>query len=92
MIVAGPIEEESWGAKHGMRHLDTIVAVNGRPVNNMDQLDAIVRTTKPGDIIILTVIRDNHFILISYPVAEMDFKEYEKFYDERQTEMNKNEQ
>ena len=92
LIVAGPIEEESWGAKHGMRHLDTIVAINGRPVNNMDQLDAIVRTTKPVDIIILTVIRDNHFILVSYPVAEMDFKEYEKFYDERQTEMNKNEQ
>ena len=91
LIVGVPLEEDSWGIKNGMRHLDTIVAINGRPVNNMDQLDAIVSNTKPGDIIILTVIRDNHFILVSYPVAEMDFKEYEKFYDERQAEMNKDE-
>jgi len=89
LIVAVPIEEESWGAKHGIRHLDTIVAINGIPVNNMDQLDAMIKTKKPGDIIILTVIRDNHFILVSYEMAEMDFEEYIKFYDERQAEMNK---
>tara|TARA_R110002020_G_scaffold242259_1_gene455573 strand:- start:1298 stop:2356 length:1059 start_codon:yes stop_codon:yes gene_type:complete len=92
LIVAAPIEEESWGAKHGIRHLDTIVAINGIPVNNMDQLDAMIKTKKPGDIIILTVIRDNHFILVSYEMAEMDFEEYIKFYDEREAEMNKDEQ
>ena len=87
LIVAEVLEEDSWGIKQGVRQFDTLVGIDGFPVNNMDQLDALIAHKKPGDILTLTIIRDYHFILLEYELAEMEFNDFEKFYDERQQRM-----
>ena len=83
LIVGGEVEEGSYPALQGIKRFDTIVAINGQPTNNMSQLEEIVSTVKPDDIVTLMIIRDYHFILLEYKIAELVFDDHEKYYDER---------
>ena len=83
LIVGAEVEEGSYPALQGMKRFDTIVAINGQPTNNMSQLEKIVSTIKPDEVVTLMIIRDYHFILLEYKIAELIFEDHEKYYDER---------
>jgi regulator of sigma E protease len=57
-IVADEITKGSEAEKMGMKHGDSIIAVNGQPAAFFDQYDSMKRSLK-GQPIVLTVIRDN---------------------------------
>ena len=83
LIIGGEVEEGGYADLQGIRRFDTIVAINGQPTNNMPQLEEVVKNVKPDEIVTLMIIRDHHFILLEYKIAELIFDEHEKYYDER---------
>jgi serine protease Do len=56
-LVGGFGEGPSPAADAGVQMNDVIVALNGQAVNNVTQLTRLVRNHKPGDTVVVTVVR-----------------------------------
>ena len=75
------IEEGDYPDLQGIKNFDVVVAFDGRPVNYLYQLKEVIKNYNPGDKVTLLIIRNSHFITIEYELTEIDFSDYEKFYD-----------
>ena len=64
------VRPDSPAAKAGLQGEDTIIAVNGKPVKNGDELVNIISATRPGNKINLTYIRNGQQKEASVMVAE----------------------
>ena len=73
---------DSWAYKQGLRTFDSIIAVNGIPVNGLDDLTDEVKDLSVGDVINLIIIRDSVFMELTYELKVLEF-DYMKFYDDR---------
>ena len=61
-------------ARAGIEPGDVIVAYNGKPIRNRDELVAMVTATKPGTTVPLRVVRDRQERMISVTVDELDLE------------------
>ena len=59
-------------AKAGLEPGDVIVAYNGKPIRNRDELVAMVTATKPGTTVPVAIIRDKQQRTVSVTVDELD--------------------
>jgi len=66
----------------GLINFDIIVAVNGRSVNNIEDMSDIMLDLAPGVVINLLVIRDRTMTNIDFTLRAVDF-DYITFYDEK---------
>jgi serine protease Do len=64
------VRPDSPAAKAGLQGEDTIIAVNGKPVKNGDELVNIISATRPGNKINLTYIRNGQQKEASVMVAD----------------------
>ena len=72
--VVGTVSPNSPAAKAGLQAKDSVVAVDGRPLEAADSLVAQVRGQRPGTTIDLTIVRDGkqqavHITLAAKPAA-----------------------
>jgi serine protease Do len=61
-------------AKAGLEPGDVIIAYNGKPIRNRDELVAMVTATKPGTTVPVRVVRDRQERTISITVEELDLE------------------
>jgi serine protease Do len=61
-------------AKAGIEPGDVIVAYNGKPIRNRDELVAMVTATKPGSTVPVRLVRDKEERTISVTVEELDLE------------------
>ena len=64
----------SAAAKAGLELGDVIIAYNGKPIRNRDELVAMVTATKPGTTVPVRVVRDRQERTISVTVDELDLE------------------
>ena len=81
-LLAVEVVLDSWAYKQGLRTFDSIIAVNGIPVNGLDDLTDEVKDLSVGDVINLIIIRDSVFMELTYELKVLEF-DYMKFYDDR---------
>ncbi len=83
--VAEYTEEDGneYAFSQGLEEFDVIVAVNGLPVNNMDDLSNIIPEFRPDDIITLMVLRQGGFKNIKFKLSSFDF-DYLDYYNKQQ--------
>jgi serine protease Do len=55
----------------GLRQGDVIVAVNGMPVNRINELQRLIASQRPGDRVTLEVVRYGDRLSIAVPLAEV---------------------
>ena len=60
--------------KAGLELGDVIIAYNGKPIRNRDELVAMVTATKPGTTVPVRVVRDRQERTISVTVDELDLE------------------
>ena len=61
-------------ARAGIEPGDVIVAYNGKPIRNRDELVAMVTATRPGTTVPVRVVRDRQERTISITVEELDIE------------------
>src|SRR5438270_5712854 len=64
------VRPDSPAAKAGLQGEDTIIAVNGKPIKNGDELVSLISATRPGNKINLTFIRNGQQKEASVTVAD----------------------
>ncbi len=69
-------DDDSPGRKAGLQRQDVIVAIEGRPVNRVGQLQRIVASYEPGEQVAVTIVRsgetkDIHVRLTEAPVPQV---------------------
>ncbi len=69
-IVVVGVEPESPASKAGITKYDVISKINEKPVNNYDELQAILKEHKVGDTIMLEVLQKGKPIVVSLKLAE----------------------
>lgn len=79
-LLALDIEEDSWAYKQGLRTFDTVLAVDNRPTNMLDNLVERVLNLEPGIMVNLIVSRDGAIMHIKYTLKELEF-DHLTFYD-----------
>ena len=62
-------QPEGPAAKAGLQAEDVIVALDGKPFANMNAFAGVLRTKKPGDSVVLTVLRGAAGVEIKVPVV-----------------------
>lgn len=73
-LVPGNVGRYEWtGTRAGLRYPDKIVAVNGRSVASMKDLDAIVQETGPGQPVTYSVRRNGHVIDVTVPTMQFSW-------------------
>jgi len=80
-LIVAEVEDDDYAHKQGIRNFDTIVALNGEPVNYLGDLKELMKTLKPGDVVKLLIIRDGHFRKHDYTIGTIDFSVYLQWYD-----------
>ena len=85
LVVMPGTEEDGneYAFSQGLEEFDVIVAVNGLPVNNMDDLSNIIPEFRPDDIITLMVLRQGGFKNIKFKLSSFDF-DYLDYYNKQQ--------
>ena len=79
-LISNMIDPESHAAQQGLESFDVIVAMDGFPVNTMEDMSNYIKDTKaPGDIVYLMVIRSKEFLIVPYQLLEL--KVPVEFYD-----------
>ena len=81
-LLAAEILPDSWAYKQGLRTFDSIIAINGIPVNGLKPLANEIKGLSVGDVVNLIIIRDSVFMNITYELKVLEF-DYMSFYDER---------
>jgi serine protease Do len=66
------IEADGPAAKAGLKQYDVIVAINGQPVENMNDLRLKIADNVPGSKVEVTVIRDGKEKVVTAVLAELD--------------------
>jgi serine protease Do len=61
-------------AKGGVEPGDVIIAYNGKPIRNRDELVAMVTATKPGTSVPVRIVRDRQERTITVTVEELDLE------------------
>ncbi|MBI3046916.1 MAG: Do family serine endopeptidase [Acidobacteria bacterium] len=61
-------------ARAGIEPGDVIIAYNGKPIRNRDELVAMVTATKPGTTVPVRIVRDRQERTINVTVEELDFE------------------
>ncbi len=61
-------------AKAGMEPGDVVIAYNGKPIRNRDELVAMVTATKPGTTVPVRVVRDRQERTVNVTVEELDLE------------------
>ena len=80
-LIVTDVEEDDYAYEQGIRNLDVIIAVNGEPVNYLDELKQVMKGLSPDDIVTLLIIRDSHIRSMPYKIGTLDFDTYMEFYD-----------
>jgi S1-C subfamily serine protease len=57
-VIVADVEPDSPADRVGLQRSDIIIALDGDPVESIVQLAAAVRTTAPGEQVVLTIVRD----------------------------------
>ena len=65
--------------------LDTLVSINGIPINGMYDIKDLMLQHKPGDIVELLIIRHKQYMTLQYKLGELEFP-YLEYYDKRMEE------
>jgi len=67
-MVPGNVGRYNWtGTQAGLRYPDKILTANGRPVSSMEDLNAIIRETEPGDPVKYEIERAGRVIEVAVP-------------------------
>jgi len=78
-IIINFLKEDDYGSKQGLLNLDVIVAMDGFPINDMQDAATYMANKKPYEIVYLMIIRDGEFKLLSYKLDKLEIPM--KFYD-----------
>ncbi|MBP1633617.1 MAG: mucD 2 [Acidobacteria bacterium] len=68
------VAKDGPAAKAGVQPGDVIIAVNGKPIANRDELTRIVTGTKPGTTVPITVVRDKKETTLNVTVEKLDLE------------------
>ena len=74
--------EDSWAYNQGLRNFDSIVAIDGIPINGASDAVDMLSKKQVGDVVTLIVIRDGVFTLVEYELKPMEF-DYMAHFDKR---------
>tara|TARA_Y100000034_G_C6893423_1_gene411452 strand:- start:181 stop:1206 length:1026 start_codon:yes stop_codon:yes gene_type:complete len=80
-LIVTEVEEDDYAHKQGIRNLDVIIALNGEPVNYLNDLKQIMKGLSPDEIVTLLIIRDSHIRSMPYKIGTLNFDTYMEFYD-----------
>jgi S1-C subfamily serine protease len=69
-VLASAMYRSSSAYRAGLRPGDVVVAVNGQPVANGDQLNRLINNSKIGDTVKLEVLRNSQRLTVSVPVVK----------------------
>jgi len=86
-LIARNIEEDDYAYQNGLRLLDTVVSLDGVPINGMFEVKDLMLNYKPGDIVELLIIRHKQFMILQYKLGELEFS-YLEYYDKRMEEQS----
>ena len=78
-IIMNFLKEDDYGSTQGLLNLDVIVAMDGYPINDMQDAATYMANKKPYEIVYLMIIRDGEFKLIPYKLDKLEIPM--KFYD-----------
>ena len=81
-LISNELDPMGHPAQQGLMSFDVIVAMDGFPVNTMEDMSNYLKDTKvPGDTVYLMVIRDKEFLIVPYQLLEL--KVPIEFYDKK---------
>jgi len=80
-LMALGLEEGDHASEQGINEFDVLLAIDGQPVNHLYALKPIIKKYSPGDVVKVLLIRDSHIISLDYELGDIDFTDYEIFYD-----------
>ena len=86
-LIARDIEEGDYAYENGLRLLDTIILIEGVPINSMFDIKDLVLKFKPDDVVELVIIRHKQYKIIQYKLTQLDFP-YLEYYDKRMEEQS----
>jgi serine protease Do len=66
------VAKDGPSAKAGIQPGDVIVAINGKPIDNRDQLTRLVTGTKPGAVLPITLVREKKEVTVDVTVEKLD--------------------
>lgn len=72
--IVSSVAQDGAAAKAGIQPGDVVVEFNGKPVNNTNELQALVTATKPGSSVPVKVMRDAKERTINVTVDELDLE------------------
>jgi serine protease Do len=78
-IIMNFLKEDDYGSKQGLINLDVIVAMDGFPINDMQDAATYMANKKPYEIVYLMIIRNGEFKLLPYKLDKLEIPM--KFYD-----------
>ena len=81
-MIAQDIKEGDYAYEKGLRLLDTLVLMDGHPINSMADIKDLMLKYKPGDVVKLLIIRHRMYMLLDYELGTLEFP-YLEFYDKR---------
>ena len=84
-LIAREIEEGDYAYENGLRLLDTVVLIDGVPVNGMFDIKDLMLKFKPDDVVRLVIIRHKQYMILDYKLTQLDFP-YLEYYDKRAEE------
>ena len=62
-LIARDIEEGDYAYENGLRMLDTVVSIEGVPINSMYDIKDLMLQHKPGDVLELLIIRHRQYMI-----------------------------
>ena len=81
-LIAQEIEEGDYAHQKGLRLLDTVVLIDGIPINSMFDIKDLMLKYKPADVVKLLIIRHKQYKFIEYKLGQLEFP-YLEYYDKR---------
>ena len=81
-LIARDIEEGDYAHENGLRLLDTLVTLNGVPINSMFDIKDLVLKYKPDEVVELLIIRHKQYMILEYKLGQLEFP-YLEYYDKR---------
>ncbi len=71
-VIVSEVEPGSPADKAGLKKYDVIVAINGQPVQNWDDLRFKVADLQPGNVVSLKLIRDGQEMTVKATIIELE--------------------
>ena len=71
-IIMNFLKEGDYGTLQGLQNFDVIVAMDGYPINDMQDAAKYMKNKNPYDTVYLMIIRNGEFIILPYKLDKLE--------------------